>query len=122
MVLRKKALPLYWNSRVDRAIEGSKMASIRDLKKQMNSVRAGFLNDCSLLVLAHGEEIAESVDALCQEAFDRWDAVQKRIKAYDKKADSKVRKEHFRDLKEEFKRVTEEQYEKLGELVGKKGE
>lgn len=88
------------------------MSSIRNLKKNINEVFADLIESAYLIKVTNQKADDGKVESLVDEAIDRFDELI--VKINQKEVEN--RKAHFKKIKADFEKFTEELVEKINSL------
>lgn len=93
------------------------MASIRQLKKDIEAVRTEFDMQCGMAYFYGEDPISNAVEVIHSEANSQWDEIMARLKDYDRTASKKEIAAHFKDIQQGVLRVLEEHLKKIQALT-----
>jgi len=96
------------------------MASIRQLKKEIDNQIFGIISDCMMFMSRHPEHDEKEVNAIVQEAYQLRNNLINRIYHFDNKEDTKAVKNHFRSIKSDLSEGVDQLCIKLSSLGSKK--
>lgn len=88
------------------------MSNVRDLKKNINEVFADLIESAYLIKVTNQKAADDQVESLVDEAIERFDELIVKIN----QKDVENRKAHFKKIKADFDRYTEQLVEKINSL------
>ncbi len=96
------------------------MASIRDLKKDVNFLTQEVINDAFLAIGLHGNKVESKVTELLEEVVDFHNNIYEKIQqAPTGKKNPKIKK-YFRSIREEINKQYPVYFEKLSNIIANK--
>ncbi len=95
------------------------MASIRDLKKDIDLLMSLVLNDCFYVIEYNSKVDAQAVMKIAGDVIKKHQEFRRRVNHPDGKDDPKRIKKYYRDLTSEVLAATDEAFEALGAEVKK---
>ncbi len=96
------------------------MASIRNLKKDLNFLTQEVINDSFLAVGFHGEKVESKVTELLEEVVDFHNSLYEKILKAPKGKKNPERKKYFLAIREEMNRQYPVFFEKLSNIIANK--
>ncbi|MGB4293888.1 MAG: hypothetical protein WBJ37_13530 [Bacteroidales bacterium] len=96
------------------------MASIRELKKEIDNQIFGIISDCMLFMSRHPDHDENEVNAIVQEAYQLRNNLIYRIYHFDNKEDIRAVKNHFKEIKSDLSNGIDQLCMKLSSLSSKK--
>uniref|UniRef100_UPI00404A1C4B hypothetical protein n=1 Tax=Flavobacterium sp. TaxID=239 RepID=UPI00404A1C4B len=88
------------------------MASVKNLKKEINYVLGDLVNIVYIWEMTNGGKPSETSDALVEEIYENYDNFVTKIR--DKKVENK--KAHFKQIRAEYENVANQIVAKINEL------
>ncbi|MFD2890967.1 hypothetical protein ACFS5J_02955 [Flavobacterium chuncheonense] len=88
------------------------MASVKNLKKEINYVLGDLVNIVYVWEMTHGGQPTETTDAIVDDIYDNYDALVTRIN--NKKVESK--KAHFKQIRNDYEVIANQIVEKINAL------
>lgn len=96
------------------------MASIRNLKKDIDFLTNEVISDSFLALGFHGDKVGEKVSDLLEEVVDFHNELYDKINAAPSGRKKEGTKKHFNSMRSEMDKKYKEFFEKLSEIIANK--
>ena len=95
------------------------MASVRELKKDIDYLVFEIVSDCLIYANLHVDDNSEKISEIIEDAIDLRNDLISRVNKADTKADSKVVKSHYNTIRKELFTGVDKLFDSLSSLSKK---
>jgi hypothetical protein len=92
------------------------MASVRNLKKDIDFLMNEIVADCNLFVLAHPDKKQEEAAAIITDTVELWNQLYERVNNPDGKDNPKLVKKHYKSVEMDLLSESHKLFERISEL------
>ena len=96
------------------------MASVKNLKKDINFLMTEIISDCQLFILTRPDKKSEEADAIIDDTIELWTQLYEKVNNTDGKHEHKSVIKHYKSIEKDLPEKSHELFERSSSLSSKK--